>query len=169
MDYDVRGTVQKLFDDSGMMDILLGVEEYFDNADLYVFDNWIDGEVVEGPIISKYWVEVTLKYPQDKMPDPRGAFLFENQGTKIMVRKDVELVPLKYASEPDELDSESGKVINEEVPGVLIKFVIPRRLVDVGSVEEYKILDDDMEESDASAMPQEMEEPEAAPEDEERM
>ena len=124
MEYDVRGTVQKLFDDSGLMDILLGVEEYFDNADLYVFSNWIDGEIVEGPVVSKYWVEVTLKYDMDKMPDPRGAYLFENQGTKIMVRQDVERVIPKYAKDMDDLDIESGKVKEEKVPVILIKFVI---------------------------------------------
>ena len=172
MEYDVRGTVQKLFDDSGLMDILLGVEEYFDNADLYVFDNWIDGEIVEGPVVSKYWVEVTLKYDMGKMPDPRGAYLFENQGTKIMVRQDVERVIPKYAKDMDDLDIESGKVKEEKVPVILIKFVIPRRLVDVASVEEYKLLDDDMEET--GDVPQDnMEEPmddmEQAPEDEELM
>lgn len=172
MEYDVRGTVQKLFDDSGLMDILLGVEEYFDNADLYVFSNWIDGEIVEGPVVSKYWVEVTLKYDMDKMPDPRGAYLFENQGTKIMVRQDVERVIPKYAKDMDDLDIESGKVKEEKVPVILIKFVIPRRLVDAASVEEYKLLDDDMEET--GDVPQDnMEEPmddmEQAPEDEELM
>ena len=172
MEYDVRGTVQKLFDDSGLMDILLGVEEYFDNADLYVFDNWIDGEIVEGPVVSKYWVEVTLKYDMDKMPDPRGAYLFENQGTKIMVRQDVERVIPKYAKDMDDLDIESGKVKEEKVPVILIKFVIPRLLVDAASVEEYKLLDDDMEET--GDVPQDnMEEPmddmEQAPEDEELM
>lgn len=172
MEYDVRGTVQKLFDDSGLMDILLGVEEYFDNADLYVFSNWIDGEIVEGPVVSKYWVEVTLKYDMDKMPDPRGAYLFENQGTKIMVRQDVERVIPKYAKDMDDLDIESGKVKEEKVPVILIKFVIPRRLVDAASVEEYNLLDDDMEET--GDVPQyNMEEPmddmEQAPEDEELM
>lgn len=172
MEYDVRGTVQKLFDDSGLMDILLGVEEYFDNADLYVFQGWIDGEIVEGPVVSKYWVEVTLKYDLDKMPDPRGAYLFENQGTKIMVRQDVERVIPKYAKDMDDLDIESGKVKEEKVPVILIKFVIPRRLVDAASVEEYKLLDDDMEET--GDVPQDnMEEPmddmEQAPEDEELM
>lgn len=44
--FDIKGTVQTLFDDSGMLDILLGIEEYFDNSDLYVFANWIKGEVV---------------------------------------------------------------------------------------------------------------------------
>ena len=172
MEYDVRGTVQKLFDDSGLMDILLGVEEYFDNADLYVFQGWIDGEIVEGPVVSKYWVEVTLKYDMDKMPDPRGAYLFENQGTKIMVRQDVERVIPKYAEDMDGLDIESGKVKEKKVPVILIKFVIPRRLVDAASVEEYNLLDDDLEE--AGGVPQDnMEEPmddmEQAPEDEELM
>ena len=172
MEYDVRGTVQKLFDDSGLMDILLGVEEYFDNADLYVFQGWIDGEIVEGPVVSKYWVEVTLKYDMDKMPDPRGAYLFENQGTKIMVRQDVERVIPKYAKDMDDLDIESGKVKEKKVPVILIKFVIPRRLVDAASVEEYNLLDDDLEE--AGGVPQDnMEEPmddmEQAPEDEELM
>ena len=172
MEYDVRGTVQQLFDDSGLMDILLGVEEYFDNADLYVFQGWIDGEIVEGPVVSKYWVEVTLKYDMDKMPDPRGAYLFENQGTKIMVRQDVERVIPKYAEDMDGLDIESGKVKEKKVPVILIKFVIPRRLVDAASVEEYNLLDDDLEE--AGGVPQDnMEEPmddmEQAPEDEELM
>lgn len=164
---DVRGTIQRLFDDEGMLNILLGVEEYFDNNDLYVFKNWMDGVLIEGPIISKYWVECTFKYDLDKMPDPRGAYLFENQGTKIMVRQDVELVPLDYARDMDDLDIETGKVKEEEVPVLLVKFVIPRRLVDSASVEEYQILDDDMEQTDA--VPTDMEEApeEMAPEEEE--
>ena len=171
MEYDVRGTVQKLFDDSGLMDILLGVEEYFDNADLYVFQGWIDGEIVEGPVVSKYWVEVTLKYDMDKMPDPRGAYLFENQGTKIMVRQDVERVIPKYAKDMDDLDIESGKVKEEKVPVILIKFVIPRRLVDAASVEEYKLLDDMEETGDVPQdnMEEPMDDMKQAPEDEELM
>lgn len=161
-------TVQRLFDDSSLLDILLGVEEYFDNADLYVFSNWIDGEIVEGPVVSKYWVEVTLKYDMDKMPDPRGAYLFENQGTKIMVRQDVERVIPKYAKDMDDLDIESGKVKEEKVPVILIKFVIPRRLVDAASVEEYNLLDDDMEET-GDVMEEPMDDMEQAPEDEELM
>ena len=160
--FDIKGTVQTLFDDSGMLDILLGIEEYFDNSDLYVFANWIKGEVVEGPIISKYWVEVTLKYNMDEVPDPRGAFLFQNQGTKIYVRRDVEEVPLKYARDQNELDSETMKVNIEEIPVLLVKFIIPRRLVDASSVTEYQLLDDDIQETDVTEVPQEQA-PEEAP------
>ncbi len=141
MDYDVKGNIQKLFDDGGLQDILLSVEEYFDNMDLYVFSGWIDGEVVEGPIVSKYWVEVTLKFDRDKVPDPRGTYLFHNQGTDIQVRKTTELVPREVHTDED-LDPATGKQVMDEMEVVLIKFKIPRRLVDAESVTEYSLLDE---------------------------
>lgn len=151
MDYDVTGNIQKLFDEGGLQDILLSVEEYFDNMDLYVFENWIDGEVVEGPVVSKYWVELTLKYNADKAPDPRGTYLFANQGTRIQVRKSSELVA-RTVLEPQDIDASTGKQLMDEVPVVLIKFTIPRRLVDADSVQEYGILD---AEDEATNMPEE--------------
>ncbi len=155
MDYDTRQMIQKLFDDENSQNILLGVEEYFDNMDLYVFENWIDGEIVEGPISSKYWVEITLKYNLDKMPDPRGAYLFANQGTKIEVRKDVELVPKDFATDHNDFDPENPrKVQMDEVPVILVKFTIPRRLVDASGVEEYQLMDDELEQESAEAMAQ---------------
>ena len=149
MAYDVKNTIQKLFDDDGLREILLGVEEYFDNMDLYVFDNWIDGELVEGPIVSKYWVECTFKYQKEKMPDPRGSLLFLNQGTKITFKEDIELVPIHIPLSPDDIDSQTGKSKDKEVPIILVKFQIPRRLVDTKSVQEYEIMDqDDAQEAD---------------------
>lgn len=170
MEYDTREMIQKLFDEDGLQDILLGVEEYFDNMDLYVFDNWIEGEVVEGPNVSKYWVEVTLKYPMDKLPDPRGTYMFHNQGTKIQVRKDIEEVPLDYARGPEDFqDAPDGngmggrKVKLEQVPVMLVKFTIPRRLVDAASVKEYELLDQELEQEE---LPEEMPQEDAPVEEE---
>lgn len=141
MDYDVTGNIQKLFDDGGLQDILLSVEEYFDNIDLYVFKGWIDGEVVEGPIVSKYWVDLTLKFDRDKVPDPRGTYLFHNQGTQIQVRKSTQLVA-RDVRKAEDIDPATGKQVMDEVEVILIKFSIPRRLVDAASVEEYSLLDE---------------------------
>lgn len=162
MDYDIKGNIQKLFDEGGLQDILLSVEEYLDNMDLYVFKNWIDGEIVEGPIVSKYWVDLTLKYDADKMPDPRGAYLFHNQGTKIQVKKDVELVP-RQVMEPEDLDPETGKQVLDEKPVMLVRFTIPRRLVDAASVQEYQILDS--EEEATEPMEEDFQEPEQPEQD----
>lgn len=152
--YNVIGNIQKLFDEDGLQDILLSVEEYFDNMDLYVFANWIDGEIVEGPVVSKYWVSVTLKYDMKNIPDPRGAYLFRNQGTQVHVRKDTELVARPVRGPEDlEGDANALKQKMDEVPVMLVKFTIPRRLVDPASVEEYVILDSEEDAVEPSHQP----------------
>lgn len=145
---DIKDTIQNLFDDEGLREILLNIEEYFDNMDLYVFKNWITGEIVEGPNVSKYWVDLTLKYPMDKMPDPRGALLFESQGTIVEYKFDTEDVPVKIPFDYTDLDTTTMRHKIEEVPVILIKFKIPRKLVDQSEILEYDVLDN---EEDSSA------------------
>jgi len=144
MDFNNTETIQRLFDNEGLRSILLNIEEYFDNMDLYVFENWIDGEIVDGPIVSKYWVEMTLKYSKDRLPDPRGTCLFLNQGTKIEFRKDIEYIPVEIPQDQNDL-MPNGKPKLRKEPVVLIKFTIPRKLVDPDSVVEYNILDKELD------------------------
>ena len=136
-------SIQNLYDNTGLLDVLLAFEEYLDSMDLFVFDNWIDGEIVEGPVMSKYWVDVTLKYKQSKAPDPRGALLFKNQGTTVKIRKDIENVPIRIVMGPEDLhqDGNIQKPNSERVPVVLVKFSVPRKLLDPSSSQEYKIVD----------------------------
>lgn len=56
-----------------LLNVILSVEEFFDNLDLYAYKNWFEGELVQGPEIERYWVTVVLKYPIDKMPEPQGG------------------------------------------------------------------------------------------------
>ncbi|AUS02650.1 hypothetical protein NVP2275O_069 [Vibrio phage 2.275.O._10N.286.54.E11] len=163
MDIDNLESIQNLYDNSGLLDVMLAFEEYLDGMDLYVFDNWINGEVVEGPKMSKYWVDVTLKYNADKAPDPRGALLFKNTGTDIQIRKDVEDVPIRIPLDPDDMQQVNNiqKPKIEEVPVILVKFTVPRKLIDPSSSDEYKIIDAenmtniliDRDEAEAAAPP----------------
>ena len=143
MSYDIKDTIQKLFDDDGLREILLSVEEYLDNMDLYVFENWIDGELVSGPIVSKYLVECTFKYFLDAMPDPRGALLFNNQDTKVEFKRDFEMVPIEIPLSPNDVDASTNKNKAKRKEIILVKFTIPRKLIDSNSVKEYEILDQD--------------------------
>ena len=148
MDLNSVDCIQKLYDNEGLLDMLLNIEEYLDSNDLYVFSNWINGEVVEGPFVSKYWIEFTLKYNSDAAPDPRGTLMFKNQGTKISIKLDIEHIPIRIPLDFDDLEMESqmngspvAKPRMEAVSVILVKFRIPRKLLDSGSVEEYKIVD----------------------------
>lgn len=151
--------IQNLFDNNGLLDVLIAFEEYLDLSDLFVFKNWIDGEIVEGPIMSKYWVDVTLKYDADKTPDPRGALLFKNTGTTVQMRKDVQQVPIRIPLSPDDMQAEQTilKPKIDDIPVILVRFTVPRKLIDPSASDEYKIIDaenmsnilvdDDVEES----------------------
>lgn len=75
--------INKLDDSSSLVDILINFENFLDSMDLYVFKNWFDGEIVDGPNISKYWVSISLFYEFDKMPDPDGALVLEEHGAKV--------------------------------------------------------------------------------------
>ena len=138
--------VQRLFDQDGLLDILLGVEEYFDGMDLYAYKNWIEGEVVEGPNVSKYWVEVTFKYYQETFPDPRALLIFERQGTKVFIRETYENRPISHPRGNEDMETLQGsytavqKPKLESVPILLVKFQIPRRLVNPESFDEYKLM-----------------------------
>ena len=146
MSINNNGTVQRLYDQDGLLDILLGVEEYFDGMDLYAYKNWIEGEIVEGPIVSKYWVEVTLKYYQETFPDPRALLIFDRQGTKVFTRKDYENRPIEHPRGNEDMETMTGsytpvqKPKLERLPILLIKFQIPRRLVNPESFDEYKLM-----------------------------
>lgn len=146
---DSSTAIQHLYDQDGLLDILLGVEEYFDNMDLYAYKNWIYGEIVEGPVVSKYWVEITLKYDHETFPDPTATQIFEQQGTKIFVRPDWEVSPIAHPRGDQDMQSVLGnassmrKPKDERTPIILYKFQIPRRLVNPESFDEYKLMASD--------------------------
>lgn len=75
--------INRLDDSSSLVDVLINVENFLDSMDLYVFKNWFDGEIVDGPNVSKYWVSLSLLYDYDKMPDPDGALVLEDHGAKV--------------------------------------------------------------------------------------
>ncbi len=143
---DSSQAVQNLYDRDGLLDILLGIEEYFDNMDIYAYKNWIYGEIVEGPIVSKYWVEITLKYDHDTFPDPIATKILEKQGTKVFVRPDWEVSPIAHPRSMNDMQSVLGnnssvlKPKDERKAIILYKFQIPRRLVNPESFDEYKLL-----------------------------
>ena len=39
-----------------------------DEMGIYTYKNWLEGEVVAGPEVGRYWVDITLMYPREQMP-----------------------------------------------------------------------------------------------------
>jgi hypothetical protein len=79
--------LKRLSNSSSLTDVLVQMEDFLDSLDLYVFKNWFEGEIVDGPNVSRYWVSMTLKYDYKDMPDPSGGLRLLKHGAKVKFRK----------------------------------------------------------------------------------
>jgi hypothetical protein len=71
-----------------MLEYLLDFERVLDELDVYVFDNWKHGEIIAGPVFSKYFVNVTIMWPYAKMPDPDVVSRLDQYGITCDYNKD---------------------------------------------------------------------------------
>ena len=81
-----------------MLNQLMDFERVLDSVNLYVFDNWINGELVEGPVVKKYWTTCKFMWPLHKMPDPRGGKKLLNYGCRVTYEKSKLEHPVKVES-----------------------------------------------------------------------
>lgn len=166
---DQQSAIQDLYDNGSMLDILLAIEKYFDDNDLYAYKGVIQGELVAGPITTKYWVEIVLKYHRDNFPDPTAFTTLEKHGTKVQVKSDYEIRPIeKPRSRKDmqNIATQNGsvsKVKDERIPILLVKIQVPRGIIDPESFDEYKLM---ASEFNSNPMDEQEPEPDASMENE---
>ena len=134
------------------LETLMDIERVMDTANIYTYKNWIEGEVVEGPRIDRYWVTVTLMYPNKLMPDPEGALRLINNGCKVYYAEDVLITAAKLKS-PD--DSEGQDNADGKRPGQtrakkvskpiwLVTLVMPRKYLDDVEASKLRVEDQDI-------------------------
>ena len=138
-EFDANGNLKRIYDQESLLDVLIEFEGTLDSLDMYAFANWIDGEIVSGPHLSRYWISITLKYDFKKMPDPRGGQRLLKHGAKVEYVKTTEKVVIDVTEvEPAdrdqeyEYDEERGKPVRKkkDVSIWLVKVSIPRRFIE---------------------------------------
>ena len=70
---DVIANIEQIYGSNNSLNLLKDFERVVDELDLYVFDNWMDGELAAGPKEDRYFIECTFMWPKDKMPEPAGG------------------------------------------------------------------------------------------------
>ena len=126
--YNSNDLIKRITDNEDLIDILMDVEDYLDSNYLYVYKNWIDGEIVDGPKIKKYWITIVLKFDYEKMPDPTGAARLLPHGTKVRYRISKEKVDVEVKN-PGDYQPGTKKPKVKTVKIWLVEMSIPRRFV----------------------------------------
>lgn len=139
-----------------MQATLIQFEDYLDQNHIYAFDNWVEGVVWDGPNVRRYWVDITLKYDYEQMPDPKGAARLVSTGAKISYKEDKEIVSVDPKS-ADDLDPITKKPREEEKQIWLIKITVPRRFIE-DAIDDYQDLEQPEPAAESEQEPDEAEE-----------
>lgn len=134
---DVIENTKEIFMTDSSLNTLLDFERVLDELDLYVFKNWKDGELVEGPIYEKYFVTCTFMWPYKMMPDPRGGERLLDYDCEIYYSKDQLEYPIKV-EDPDDFEPGTKMPKMAKTPIWLVKIVMPKKLmqeIQQGSLE----------------------------------
>ena len=136
---DIINNIEQVYGSNNALNILKDFERVIDELDIYVYENWIEGELYQGPKESRYFVECTFMWPAEKMPEPRGGTRLTEYGCKVQVAETV-LTKVRKIRKPDDIRPGTRKGKIDMFPVYLIKILMPKKLMhDIN--RGYKALD----------------------------
>jgi hypothetical protein len=125
---DIIKNVQSLYAVGPTLSILKDFERVVDELDVYVFQNWEDGELLSGPVDSRHFVTCSFMWPADKMPDPVGGKRLLDRGCKVTYKRDELMKPRQIKSPEDyRPGTTKGKIDAHDIWVVEIK--MPKALI----------------------------------------
>jgi hypothetical protein len=125
---DIIRNTQSLYAVGPTLGILKDFERVIDELDVYVFENWQDGELLSGPNDSRHFVTCSFMWPADKMPDPSGGKRLLDRGCKVTYKRDELLKPRQIKSPEDyRPGTTKGKIDAHDIWVVEIK--MPKELI----------------------------------------
>lgn len=125
---EIIKNIDQIYGSNNSLSLLKDFERVIDELDVYVYKNWFDGEVVSGPHESRYWVECTLMWPREDMPEPIGGKRLTEYGCKVSFAESY-LSKVRKIKTPDDIrpGTRKGKIDFEEV--WLVKIKMPKKLM----------------------------------------
>jgi hypothetical protein len=125
---DIINNIENIYGSNNSLNLLKDFERVIDELDVYVFENWIDGELAEGPKEGRYWVECTFMWPKEQMPEPVGGQRLLEYGCKVQFAES-RLSRVRKIKNPDDIrpGTRKGKIDWEDV--WLVKIAMPKKLM----------------------------------------
>lgn len=125
---DIIKNIESIYNSNTSFKVLKDFERVIDHLDLYVYENWKDGEIAEGPKIDRHWVTCSFFWPQHKMPDPMGGKRLLDYDCKVSYKKTHLIVPRKIES-PDDVRPGTKKGKLDRKPIWIVEIKMPKKLM----------------------------------------
>lgn len=125
---DIIKNIEQIYGSNNSLKLLKDFERVIDELDTYVYDNWIDGELVEGPKETRYFVECTFMWPKKKMPEPAGGKRLLEYGCEVKFAETA-ISEVRRIQKPEDIrpGTRKGKIDHKEV--WMVKIAMPKKLM----------------------------------------
>jgi hypothetical protein len=125
---DIIQNIEQIYGSNNSLNLLKDFERVLDELDIYVYDNWIDGELVAGPKESRYFVECTFMWPMENMPEPVGGKRLLDYGCKVEFAES-KIAKVRKIKKPEDIrpGTRKGKIDHENV--WMVRITMPKKLM----------------------------------------
>lgn len=124
---DVIKNIDDLYENNTSLSILKDFERVLDELDMYVYENWEDGELAYGPQVDRHWITAGFMWPKDKMPNPIAAKRLVELGCKVKYEKSHIVEPRKIKS-PDDIRPGTKKGKLDHKPIWIVEIAMPKKV-----------------------------------------
>jgi len=145
--WSVAKNIKDIYISDAVIVTLLDFERVIDELDVYAFKNWELGELIQGPEINRYTVTCTFLWPEEMMPDPRGAKRLIPFGCTVKYKKETMKVPVKVKNYTDfRPGTTKPKLIEKKI--WLVEIEMPKHLINDIRTGSYELEDQDIDLND---------------------
>jgi len=160
---DVIKNIENMYESNSAFNVLKDFERVLDELDLYVYKNWQDGELAEGPNIDRHWVSAKFFWPRENMPDPMGGKRLIDYDCKVGYQKNYIVKP-RPVMDPDDLRPGTKKGKLDRHPIWIVEIRMPKKLLADLYQAELEDLDVKEVEDDTAQTTSDIAQDQAAPE-----
>ena len=125
---DIVKNTKKIYMSESSLETLLDFERVLDQLDIYAFENWKRGELVEGPIVDRHWVTAKFMWPHKMMPDPDGAKRLLGYNARVMYEREKLVTPVKVEDYDDFRPGTRKPKLREDAVWIL-EIRMPKELI----------------------------------------
>lgn len=159
---DIVKNIESIYDSNTAFQVLKDFERVLDHLDVYVYENWEEGEVAEGPLISRHWVACSFFWDKKNMPDPMGGKRLLDYDCKVKFKRSHLVVP-RTIETPDDFRPNTKKGKLDRKPIWVVEIQMPKQLIAdiysgylssdvVDNSDSEAPIDNEMQDADSLAM-----------------
>lgn len=126
---DIIENIQTLYNNNSSLNVLKDFERVLAEMDMYVYKNWSNGELAEGPKVDRHWITASFMWPKEQMPDPMAAKRLLDYGCKIKYEQ-THLISPRVIEGPDDFRPGTRKGKLDRQPVWVVEITMPKKLVE---------------------------------------